>query len=72
MHDIDDETRKQVLGEFLMHEVEAIREYVEDVPVIKQGVGELRAKVEELSEDMKVVKLLSETSATASRAWTRC
>ena len=56
MHSLDDETRKQVLGEVLMDELKVIREYLEDVPIIKQKVTKLETDVEELKSDMKIVK----------------
>jgi len=56
MHDMDDETRKAILGEALMDELKAIRECVQDVPTIKNDVQALRADTEELKSDMKVVK----------------
>jgi 2-phospho-L-lactate guanylyltransferase (CobY/MobA/RfbA family) len=56
MHDIDDETRREVLGEALMDELKAIREYVQDVPAIKADVRALREDVEALRDDMKMVK----------------
>lgn len=56
MHDMSDEDRREVLGEALMHELKAIREYVEDVPAIKKNVQILKEDVEELKFDTKVVK----------------
>lgn len=56
MHDIDDETRKQVLGEALMDELKAIREYVQDVPAIKKDIAVMKEDIAELKVDMKVVK----------------
>jgi len=56
MYDMDYETRKAVLGEALMDELKAIREYVQDVPTIKNDVQALRADTDDLKSDMKVVK----------------
>lgn len=56
MHDLSDDERKQVLGEVLMDELKAIREYVQDVPAIKADVAQLKEDVAELKSDMKVVK----------------
>lgn len=56
MHNMDDETRKQVLGEALMDELKVIREYVEDIPEIKKDVVDIKERVITLEGDMKVVK----------------
>jgi len=56
MHDMDDTTRKEVLGEAIMDELRAIRELVADVPVISGRVYSLKEDVAELKSDMKVVK----------------
>lgn len=56
MHDMDDDTRKEVLGEALMDELKAIREYVQDVPLIKADLQQVKTDVTELKSDMKVVK----------------
>ena len=47
MHDMSDEDRREVLGEALMHELKAIREYVEDVPAIKKNVQILKEDIGE-------------------------
>ncbi|MBX6333937.1 hypothetical protein IRY61_01185 [Candidatus Saccharibacteria bacterium] len=56
MHDIDDETRKEVLGEILMDELKAIREYVEDVPKMNQKVHQISATLDEVNERMAVLE----------------
>ena len=56
MPDLSDDERKQVLGEVLMDELKAIREYVQDVPAIKADVAQLKEDVTELKADMKIVK----------------
>jgi 2-phospho-L-lactate guanylyltransferase (CobY/MobA/RfbA family) len=56
MQSLNDDERKQVLGEVLADELKAIHELVKDVPVIKDDVRVLRQDVEELKSDMKVVK----------------
>ena len=38
MHNMDDDTLKEVLGEALMSELKAIREYVEDIPLIRRDL----------------------------------
>ena len=55
MHDIDDETRRAVLGEALMDELKVIREYVQDVPAIKADVHQVKATVEEINDRLGVI-----------------
>ena len=56
MQSLNDDERKDVLGEVLADELKAIHELVKDVPAIKEDVHELKQDVEELKNDMKVVK----------------
>ncbi len=58
MQDLDDEDRKQVLGEVLHDELKIIKEYLEDLPLIKQKVTKIQEDVEGLKSDMKVVKTI--------------
>lgn len=53
---MDDEMRKEVLGEVLMDELKAIREYVQDVPVIKQTVERIDDRLEVVESDVKAIK----------------
>jgi 2-phospho-L-lactate guanylyltransferase (CobY/MobA/RfbA family) len=53
---MDDEMRKEVLGEVLLDELKAIREYVSDIPAIKRGVAILTDDVEEIKTDIKAIK----------------
>ena len=39
MQNLSDKERKGVLGEVLMDELKAIREYVEDIPAIKKDLA---------------------------------
>ena len=59
MQNMDDEDRRAVLGEVLMDELKAIREYLEDIPVIKRDVKQLKIDVDELKADMKVIKVVA-------------
>ena len=56
MQSLDDEERRQVLGEVLADELKVIREYVQDIPEIKKDVHSLKEDVEILKSDMKIVK----------------
>lgn len=55
VYQMDDETRKLVLGEALMDELKAIREYVEDVPVIKQQINKVSNDLDEIKDKLVVV-----------------
>jgi hypothetical protein len=55
MHDMSDEDRKQVLGEALMNELQAIREGINSLPT-RTEFNELRDDVSELKADVKVIK----------------
>lgn len=48
--------RKEVLSEVLMDELKAIREFVEDIPVIKQKVTKIEVDMGEVKTDLKAVK----------------
>ena len=52
---MDDEMRKEVLGEVLMDELKTIREYVQDIPAIKQSVTKLEADMLEVKTDLKAI-----------------
>jgi len=56
MPGLNDDERRQVLGEVLMDELKAIREYVQDIPAIKHDVQRLKTDVDEVRDDVKVIK----------------
>ena len=56
MQSLNDEERKDVLGEVLSDELKTILEYVKDLPVLKLDVHEIKNDASELKSDMKVVK----------------
>jgi 2-phospho-L-lactate guanylyltransferase (CobY/MobA/RfbA family) len=56
MHDMDDETRREVLGEALMDELKAIREYVQDVPTIKADVRQVKLTVDEIKDRLGILE----------------
>lgn len=58
MISLNDEERREVLGEILMDELKAIHECVADIPVIKADIAMLKEDVSELKDDMKVVKVV--------------
>lgn len=56
MQSLDDEERKAVLGEVLADELKAIKEYVQDVPGIKQELHQVKATVDEISDRLSVIE----------------
>ncbi|MGZ6609010.1 MAG: hypothetical protein ACXVFI_18315 [Solirubrobacteraceae bacterium] len=58
MHNIDDETRREILGEALMDELKAIHDYVRDVPEIKAEVHQVRMKVDEMNLRLDVIEMV--------------
>jgi hypothetical protein len=56
MLNMDDDTRKDVLGEAIMDELKAIREYVEDIPEIKKDIKDLQVRATRVEEGMNVIK----------------
>jgi predicted nucleic acid-binding Zn-ribbon protein len=56
MQSLDDDERKAVLGEVLADELKVIREYVEDVPEIKQKVHKINATVSEINDRLSVLE----------------
>lgn len=68
MQDMDDDDRRQILGEVLYDELRIIREYLQDMPILKSDVAQLKADVEELKADMKIVKYtLKDTNSRLSK-----
>lgn len=57
MQSLNNEERKQVLGEVLSDELKVIREYVQDVPIVKHKVDKLEKDMTEIKSDMKIVKV---------------
>jgi len=56
MHDADDDTERRILGEATTDKIQAILEYVSEIPAIKKDVSELKVDVKQLKSDMVVVK----------------
>ncbi|HUD06138.1 MAG TPA: hypothetical protein VMR18_04475 [Candidatus Saccharimonadales bacterium] len=56
MQSLNDDERKEVLGEVLADELKAIREYVEDVPDIKQKVHKIDATVNEINDRLSTIE----------------
>jgi hypothetical protein len=53
---MDDEMQKGVLGEVLMDELKAIREYVQEIPNIKKTVESIDGRLSFVETDVKVIK----------------
>lgn len=56
MHSMDDETRREVLGEALMDELKLIREYVQDVPQMKIDLAAVKNDLHNVSADVAIIK----------------
>jgi hypothetical protein len=56
MQELSDDDRKVILGEVLMGELAAIREYVQDVPVIKQKIESIDGRLSVVEQDVKIIK----------------
>ena len=56
MQSLNDDERKQVLGDVLSYELKAIHEPVKDVLSIKNDIRELKENANELKSDLKIVK----------------
>lgn len=54
MQDLSDDERREVLGEILADELKVIGEYVKDVPKIQEEVHQVHAKVDDVSDRLKV------------------
>jgi len=56
MQSLNDDERKEVLGEVLADELKVIREYVQDVPAVKQELHQVKATVEDISDRLTVIE----------------
>jgi hypothetical protein len=56
MQSLNDDERKEELGGVLADELKAIREYVEDVPDIKQKVHKIDATVSEINDRLSTIE----------------
>lgn len=56
MQSLSDEERREVLGEVLIDELKAIREYVEDIPAIKRKLSDVDDGLVKVEERLIVVE----------------
>ncbi|MHB1865360.1 MAG: hypothetical protein ACYCPS_04360 [Candidatus Saccharimonadales bacterium] len=56
MQSLNDDERKEVLGEVLADELKVIREYVEDVPAIKRDLHQVKTTVDEINNHLSVIE----------------
>lgn len=54
MQSLGDDERKEILGEVLFDELKAIREYVEEIPAIKQQLSEVDERLIEVERIVKI------------------
>ncbi|MBI4034607.1 hypothetical protein HY380_01775 [Candidatus Saccharibacteria bacterium] len=68
MQTLTDKERKEVLGEVLADKLKAIREYVQDVPVIKDAVARLENDMGIVKTDIKAIKVVVQTHSQEIKA----
>lgn len=56
MQSLDDDEKRGVLGEVLADELRSIREYVEDVPKVKEEVHQVHAKLDDIDDRVRVIE----------------
>lgn len=56
MHDIDDETVKGVIGEEIKSQLDAVLEYVKDVPALRSELREVKEKVDDIDTRLTTVE----------------
>jgi archaellum component FlaC len=56
MQSLNDDERREVLGEVLADELKLIREYVQEVPSMKQEIHQVKATVDDMSEKLTVIE----------------
>lgn len=54
MQSLDDDERKDILGEVLFDELKAIREYVSEIPAIKRKLNEVDQRLIEVERIVKI------------------
>lgn len=54
MQSLSDDERKDVFGEILLDELKAIREYVSEIPAIKQKLNEVDQRLIEVERIVKI------------------
>ncbi len=56
MQSLNDDERKEVLGEVLSDELKAILEYVKDTPSIQQELHQVNATVNDISDRLSIIE----------------
>lgn len=54
MQNLSDDERRDVFGEILLDELKAIREYVSEIPAIKQKLNEVDQRLIEVERIVKI------------------
>ena len=67
MQGLDDDEKREVLGEVLADELRSIREYVEDVPKVKEEVHQVHAKVDDIDDRLRVIEAVVKHQETDIR-----
>jgi len=58
MQSLSDKERREVLGEVLVDELKAIREYVQDIPQMKQELTAMNERLERVEFRMSIVEAI--------------
>lgn len=83
MQSLSDDEQRQVLSEVLTDKLDAILEYVQEIPDVKHRLGTLETKVDKIDSrlivveaiiqehdtELKSIKTIGTYTFTASRAW---
>lgn len=56
MSDKQENNKDEVLHERMLHEIQAIHEYVEDIPEIKSTLGVIQDDIQEIKSDVSLLK----------------
>jgi hypothetical protein len=58
MQSLSDDEKRAVFGEVIADELQAIHEYLQDLPTMKRTLAHIERNVTDLTSDMKVVKTI--------------
>lgn len=56
MQSLNDDERREVLGEVLSDELKAILEYVKDMPAMQQELHQVHATVSDISDRLNIIE----------------
>ncbi len=68
MQSLNDDERREVLGEVLADELKVIHEYVQDIPLIKQKLAEVDQRLIRVEDRLVVVEAVTRAHEAVTRA----